>query len=89
MDERIPCIRCSWKRCGSNVEGGFPATTCIILCYVPFDLIFVFELEKKMLLLFFQLHETLAPVAILNDTTGTLMSCAIGNTNVRVGVIIG
>lgn len=36
-----------------------------------------------------QFHTSLSPVAILNDTTGTLMSCALTHADVRVGVIIG
>ncbi|XKL62282.1 hypothetical protein PGB90_002115 [Kerria lacca] len=36
-----------------------------------------------------KLHKTLAPVAVLNDTTGTLMSCAWEEPDTRIGLIVG
>lgn len=36
-----------------------------------------------------QIDNVLSPVAILNDTTGTLMSCAWGQPDTRIGLIVG
>ncbi|XP_065202613.1 hexokinase type 2-like [Planococcus citri] len=36
-----------------------------------------------------KIHDHLTPVAILNDTTGTLMSCAWNKPDTRVGLIVG
>lgn len=50
---------------------------------------FVAKNLAKLLLSFRQIDHVLAPVAILNDTTGTLMSCAWGQPDTRVGLIVG
>jgi hexokinase len=56
-----------------------------VYCFSPFDCVSVIH---HLILCVFQ-DVQIDVCAVLNDTTGTLMSCAWKNFNCKIGIIVG